>query len=139
MVEDEGIVREAARLALEHGGYRVFEAGDGPAALEVWERLPAHIDLLVTDMVMPHGVSGGALARVLQARDPRLRVLYTSGYSSEVIREDHHLIVGVNFLRKPYDPASLLNAVRVCLDTPGQPHIPDRRTAQAGATALAKA
>lgn len=134
MVEDEGIVREAARLALEHGGYHVFEAGDGPEALEIWERCPARIDLLVTDMVMPHGVSGGALARVLQARDPRLQVLYTSGYSSEVIREDHHLIHGTNFLRKPYDPASLLKAVRRCLETQGQPQLPGQRTAPEGAT-----
>jgi two-component system, cell cycle sensor histidine kinase and response regulator CckA len=117
IVEDEGIVREAARLALERGGYRVFEAGDGPNALAVWEQCPTRIDLLVTDMVMPHGVSGGALARVLQARDPRLRALYTSGYSSEVVREDLHLVLGVNFLRKPYDPASLLKAVRLCLDS----------------------
>jgi DNA-binding NarL/FixJ family response regulator len=65
---------------------------------------------------MPHGVSGGALARVLQSRDPHLRVLYTSGYNSEVIREDLHLVHGVNFLRKPYDPSALLKAVRLCLD-----------------------
>ena len=118
IVEDEAIVREAARLALERGGYRVFEAGDGPEALAIWERCPVRIDLLVTDMVMPHGVSGGTLARVLQARDPNLRALYTSGYSSEVIREDLHLVAGVNFLRKPYDLASLLKAVRLCLDDP---------------------
>jgi DNA-binding NtrC family response regulator len=74
------------------------------------------INLLVTDMVMPHGVSGGALARVLQARDPHLRALYTSGYSSEMIREDLRLTHGVNFLRKPYDPPGLLKAVRRCLD-----------------------
>ena len=116
IVEDEGIVREAARLALERGGYQVFEAGDGPEALTSWERCPARISLLVTDMVMPHGVSGGALARVLQTRDPHLRVLYTSGYSSEVVREDLHLTHGVNFLRKPYDPPTLLKAVRLCLD-----------------------
>jgi PAS domain S-box-containing protein len=120
LVEDEGIVREAARLALEHGGYRVIEAGDGPEALEIWERCPARIDLLLTDMVMPNGLSGGALARVLQARDPRLRVLYTSGYSSEAVREDRQLILGINFLRKPYDPASLLKAVRRSLDGAGQ-------------------
>ena len=128
IVEDEGIVREAARLALERGGYRVFEAGDGPEALMVWEQCPVRIDLLVTDMVMPHGVSGGALARVLQARDPRLRALYTSGYSSEVVREDLRLTHGVNFLRKPYNPPALLKAVRMCLDrdlqTQDQPLIP---------------
>ena len=116
IVEDEGIVREAARLALERGGYRVFEAGDGPEALAVWERCPVRINLLVTDMVMPHGVSGGALARVLQLRDARLRTLYTSGYSSDVVREDLHLTHGVNFLRKPYDPPTLLKAVKMCLD-----------------------
>jgi len=121
MVEDEGIVREAARLALERGGYRVFEAADGPEALAVYERCPTRIDLLVTDIVMPHGISGGALARVLQARHPRLRALYTSGYSSEVMREDLHLIQGVNFLRKPYDTAALLKAVRHCLDGPVYP------------------
>ena len=115
IVEDEGIVREAARLALERGGYRVFEAGDGPEALAIWERCPVRIDLLVTDMVMPHGVSGGALARVLQARDPHLCALYTSGYSSEVDREDLRLTHGVNFLRMPYDPPGLLKSVRRCL------------------------
>ncbi len=120
IVEDEGIVREAARLALERGGYRVFEAGDGPEALAIWERCPVRISLLVTDMVMPHGVSGGALARVLQARDPHLRALYTSGYSSEVVREDLRLTHGVNFLRKPYDPPTLLKAVRTCLDRDAQ-------------------
>jgi two-component system, cell cycle sensor histidine kinase and response regulator CckA len=116
MVEDEGIVREAARLALERGGYIVFEAGDGPEALSMWERCPVRISLLITDMVMPHGVSGGALARVLEARDPNLRVLYTSGYSSEVVREDLHLTHGVHFLRKPYDPPALLKAVKHCLE-----------------------
>jgi DNA-binding NtrC family response regulator len=71
-------------------------------------------------MVMPHGVSGGALARVLQSRDPHLQTLYTSGYSSEVIREDLRLTHGVNFLRKPYDPSALLRAVRSCLERGAQ-------------------
>jgi CheY-like chemotaxis protein len=130
IVEDEGIVREAARLALERGGYRVFEAGDGPEALAVWERCPIRINLLVTDMVMPHGVSGGALARVLQARDPHLGALYTSGYSSELIREDLRLTHGVNFLRKPYDPPALLKAVRICLDRAVQAQSQAGRPAQ---------
>jgi PAS domain S-box-containing protein len=132
IVEDEGIVREAARLALERGGYRVFEAGDGPEALAIWERCPVRIDLLVTDMVMPRGVSGGALARVLQTRDPNLRALYTSGYSSEVVREDLRLTHGVNFLRKPYDPPALLKAVRTCLDRDVPAQSQTRRPAQTG-------
>jgi len=120
IVEDEGIVREAARLTLQRDGYRVFEAGDGPEALAVWERCPVRISLLVTDMVMPRGVSGGALARVLQSRDPHLRTLYTSGYNSEVVREDLRFTQGLNFLRKPYDPPALLQAVRLCLDGKSQ-------------------
>jgi two-component system, cell cycle sensor histidine kinase and response regulator CckA len=132
IVEDEGIVREAARLALERGGYRVFEAGDGPEALAIWERCPVRIDLLVTDMVMPRGVSGGALARVLQTRDPNLRALYTSGYSSEVVREDLRLTHGVNFLRKPYDPPALLKAVRTCLDREVPTQSQTLRPAQTG-------
>ena len=115
IVEDESIVREAARLALEGGGYRVFEAPDGPSALALWERSPVRIDLLVTDMVMPRGVSGAALARTLQARDPKLRALYISGYSSEVVKEELNLTLGAHFLRKPYDPPALLDAVRLCL------------------------
>ncbi len=124
IVEDEDIVREAARLALERAGYHVLEAADGPAALAVWDRSPVRIDLLVTDMVMPHGVTGGALARLLQARDPQLRALYTSGYSSEVVKEDRALTFGTNFLRKPYNPAALLAAVRSCLDAQGRPAQP---------------
>jgi len=63
----------------------------------------------------------------LQTRDANLRVLFTSGYSSEVVCEDRHLIVGVNFLRKPYDPGSLLKAVRMCLDTQVRTSEPDAR------------
>jgi PAS domain S-box-containing protein len=115
IVEDEGIVREAARMALERAGYTVIEAADGPEALALWDRSLVRIDLLVTDMVMPHGVSGGALARLLQARDPHLKALYTSGYSSDVVKEDLRLTFGTSFLRKPYSPAALLDAVQECL------------------------
>ncbi len=138
IVEDEGIVREAARLALERAGYNVLEAADGPAALAVWDRSLARIDLLVTDMVMPHGVSGGALARLLEARDPNLRTLYTSGYSSEVVREDLRLTFGTNFLRKPYSPAALLNAVQACLNSePARLTSKDGGSARFGPTTLA--
>jgi two-component system cell cycle sensor histidine kinase/response regulator CckA len=116
VVEDEASVRELAHAVLQRGGYRVFEAADGHQALAVWEQCPARIDLLVTDLVMPNGVSGGALAKMLQAKDARLKTLYTSGYSSEIIKGDLPLTQGVNFLRKPYDPASLLKAVKQCLD-----------------------
>jgi two-component system, cell cycle sensor histidine kinase and response regulator CckA len=119
VVEDEATVRDMARLALEQAGYRVLDAADGQQALSVWERTPLHIDLLLTDMVMPNGLSGSDLAKELQTRDPLLRTLYTTGYSSEVVREGLHLKHGINFLPKPYDSATLLKTVSLCLKHDG--------------------
>ena len=67
-------------------------------------------------MVMPNGMSGADLARILQARNPNLKVIYTSGYSPEIWSKDSLLTQGINFLPKPYNLQSLLNAVRLCLD-----------------------
>jgi PAS domain S-box-containing protein len=116
LVEDEPSVRELARLTLEQGGYRVFEAADGPEALSVWEKSPVHIDLLVTDMVMPKGVTGAELARTLVSKDPRLRAIVTSGYNSEPGHNDELLVPGGRFLSKPYDPLTLLRTVKLSLN-----------------------
>jgi two-component system cell cycle sensor histidine kinase/response regulator CckA len=116
LVEDEPSVRELARLTLEQGGYRVFEAADGPEALTVWEKSPVHIDLLVTDMVMPKGVTGAELAKTLVNKDPRLRAIVTSGSSSEPGHDDESIVRGGRFLSKPYDPLTLLRTVKLCLD-----------------------
>jgi PAS domain S-box-containing protein len=115
LVEDEPSVRELARLTLEQGGYRVFEAADGPEALNVWDKCPVHIDLLVTDMVMPKGVTGTALAKTLVNKDPGLRAIITSGYSSENANDEEPLIPGGRFLSKPYDPLTLLRTVKLSL------------------------
>jgi PAS domain S-box-containing protein len=113
LVEDEPSVRELARLTLEQGGYRVFEAGDGPEALSVWEKSPVHIDLLVTDMVMPRGVTGTELAKTLVGKDARLRAIVTSGYSSD--HDEGSVVPGGRFLSKPYDPLTLLRTVKASL------------------------
>jgi CheY-like chemotaxis protein len=118
IVEDEPAVREMARMALEQGGFRVFEASDGPEALQLWEKRPGPIELLITDMVMPNGLTGSQLAGELLSRDPRLRIVYTSGYSSEALQQERGVVIGDNFLPKPYDPLSLLKTVRRSLDTP---------------------
>jgi len=115
LVEDEPFVREMARSALENGGYRVIEAGDGREALNIWDRSSADIDLVVTDMVMPNGVSGGALARTLQAHTPDLHVICTSGYTPEYIERDLPSNDKITFLPKPYLPKRLLEVVRQCL------------------------
>ena len=116
VVEDEGAVRELACTALQKRGYEVLNAEDGPRAVEVWESNSAKINLLLTDMVMPSGMSGSQLAKALQSRNPLLKVLYTSGYSSEFLKKDSLCAQGIDFLPKPYDPQTLLKAVRTCLD-----------------------
>jgi PAS domain S-box-containing protein len=115
LVEDEPIVREMARCTLVDGGYRVIEANDGREALNIWDRSSAEIDLVVTDMVMPNGVSGGALARTLQAHTPDLQVICTSGYTPEYIERDLPSNGNITFLAKPYLPHRLLETVRRCL------------------------
>jgi DNA-binding NtrC family response regulator len=67
-------------------------------------------------MVMPNGISGGELARELSSRNPGLKIIYTSGYSPEILKQDSLLTQGINFLPKPYDLHALLKAVRLCLD-----------------------
>jgi two-component system cell cycle sensor histidine kinase/response regulator CckA len=115
LVEDEPIVREMARYTLEDGGYRVIEAADGREALNLWDRRSAEIDLVVTDMVMPNGISGGALARTLQAHNPNLHVVCSSGYTPEYIERDLPQNGNITFLAKPYLPNRLLETVRRCL------------------------
>jgi PAS domain S-box-containing protein len=116
VVEDEVAVRELACMALRRRGYQVLQASNGPAAIEVWKQNTTPVDLLLTDMVMPNGMSGGELAKDLAARNPNLKIIYTSGYSPEILKQDSLLTQGINFLPKPYDLPALLKAVRLCLD-----------------------
>lgn len=105
------------RNILEQYGYTVFEADSGTTALEVWEIHRHRIDLLLTDMVMPQGLSGSELAVRLQREKPGLRVVLTSGYSKEMIGKDSGLHAGRMFLQKPYHPLSLVQVVRDALDS----------------------
>jgi PAS domain S-box-containing protein len=116
VVEDEVAVRELACMALRKRGYQVINASNGPAAIELWQKTPNPVDLLLTDMVMPNGMSGGELAKELIKRSPKLKIIYTSGYSPEILKQDSLLSQGINFLPKPYDLTALLKAVRLCLD-----------------------
>jgi CheY-like chemotaxis protein len=116
LVEDEPMVRRLARTALERSGYTVLEAPSGVEAIEIWNERRADIRLLMTDLVMPGGVSGRDLAARLQADEPNLRVLFTSGYSAEIAGRDPPLVDGQNFVQKPYRLAKLLEIVRRRLD-----------------------
>jgi two-component system cell cycle sensor histidine kinase/response regulator CckA len=116
LVEDEMALRELARIVLEDYNYRILEAGSGVQALKVWEEHKDEIDMLLTDMVMPEGMTGRDLAEKLQAEKPKLKVLYSSGYSPDVVGGYFKLPENSRFLAKPYQPPILAQAVRECLD-----------------------
>jgi CheY-like chemotaxis protein len=116
VVEDEKSLRTLAVRILKHSGYRVLEASDGPEALKVWLEHYREVDLLVTDIIMPGGLSGGKLADQLRAEKPGLKVIYMSGYSGEVAGTGLNLRDGRKFLQKPFSPAKLVQTVREYLD-----------------------
>ena len=115
VVEDEPVLRELARMILKDYHYEVLEASTGHEALQVWEKHKGRIDLLLTDMVMPEGMTGRELAERLQRQKPSLKVIYTSGYSSDVMGHEN-ATRDIKFLQKPYPPPELAQAVRECLD-----------------------
>jgi two-component system cell cycle sensor histidine kinase/response regulator CckA len=116
LVEDEELLRTLARTVLERNGYSVVEAANGVEALNLWDQCRERVQLLLTDVVMPAGVSGYQLANVLQHDKPRLKVLFVSGYSPQTAHWKGELKVGENFLNKPFSPDRLLETVRQRLD-----------------------
>jgi CheY-like chemotaxis protein len=118
LVEDEASLRDVARLCLKRQGYHVLEANNGVEALALWQEKAAQIDLLLTDMMMPGGISGSELADRLRAEKAELKVIISSGYNEEMARDGVSNSPGVTFLQKPYQLASLTEAVRKSLDMP---------------------
>lgn len=115
LVEDEPLLRELAQAVLSGAGYNVLQAGESEEALTLWSEHQEEIDLLLTDLVLPGGLNGRDLALQLQQRKPRLKIVYTTGYSSDVAEGGH---VPSSFLQKPYPPEALTRTVRACLDAP---------------------
>ena len=117
LVEDEQHVRTIASLMLRRQGYTVHTFPDGPSAIAAVEAMTGHLDLVITDVVMPR-MNGKVLSeRLLQLR-PSIRVLYTSGYTADVIVHHGVLDEGVEFLSKPYSLELLAQRVREVLDKP---------------------
>jgi PAS domain S-box-containing protein len=123
VVEDEVSVRQMVTLILQKCGYQVLTAGSGVHALEVWRERDRDIDLLITDMVMPMGVSGSQLAERLRQEKPALKVIFTSGYVAEASGFDTCMPDRAIFLQKPYSPRQLAQTVRHFLDEPSAPSV----------------
>lgn len=116
VVEDERLVRASIRHLLESLGYRVLEAAGPEEALGLCEKEGEGIDLLLTDIVMP-GLSGGELARRLQARFPGLRALFMSAFSGRRLVEEGRLEAGQPTLEKPFTQEELAAKVREVLSS----------------------
>jgi len=114
-VEDDTIVREFAALVLERLGYQVLVAANGQDALQTAQQFPGEIHLLLTDVVLP-GLNGRFLAQAI-SETRSLKVLFNSGYTTDVIEHYGILEEGVPFLGKPYSARQLAHKVRETLDT----------------------
>ncbi|MFP6749225.1 MAG: PAS domain S-box protein [Alphaproteobacteria bacterium] len=115
LVEDDADVRESLAAQLKSLGYQVIEAENGAAALDVLSE-DQQVDLLITDVVMPGGMSGLDLARRLLPYRPELKVIFTTGYSDDVIAEAGDIQDGAVVLRKPFDKAKLAEFISRALD-----------------------
>jgi two-component system, cell cycle sensor histidine kinase and response regulator CckA len=116
LVEDEPILRELETSILRRLGYQVLEASHGPEAMALWQQLEPKPALLLTDIMMPEGMTGLELAEHLRTEVPPLKVIYTSGYSPELFGGRVKLEDRSNFLPKPFHPQVLARTVRQSLD-----------------------
>ncbi|MFO1477471.1 MAG: response regulator [Verrucomicrobiota bacterium] len=118
LVEDETAVRSLVGTALKRYGYKVRTATSGAEALKECRKGLDAIDLLITDVVMPDGVSGWDLAKQLRERKPDLKIIYMSGYNSDMTEMESGPVIGEgnHFLQKPFNPQKLAEVVRACLE-----------------------
>jgi len=120
IVEDEDQVRAILKQVLEDQGYQVLAAANGAEALAISENLDLAINLMITDVVMPH-MSGRELAERMKELRPDLPVLFMSGYTDDAMVHHGLLDEKLNFIQKPFDSAGVARKVREVLDT--QPEI----------------
>lgn len=119
LVEDETTVRSLTCRVLQRLGYKVYPCANGEEALEVAAGHKGKIDLLMTDVVMP-SMNGRALAVQLTQQRPDVKVLFTSGYTEDIIADHGVIEEGLHFIGKPYAPEDLARKIRSVLDHDGQ-------------------
>jgi PAS domain S-box-containing protein len=135
LVEDDPALREMAAILLRRLGYTVLAAANGIEALSLKQpRDNGHVDLLFTDVVMPH-MSGQELSERVRALYPHTRTLFTSAYTENAIVHQGVLNKGVALLQKPFTPSALARKLREVLDQPGAPK-PDLAQKTSGFTKI---
>ncbi len=116
VVEDERDLRDFVTRELRRHGYRVFEAVDGPGALNIWAEYKDEIKLVFTDIIMTGGLNGREIAEHIWRDAPKMKVIFTSGYGADTLGKDFKLEPGILYLQKPYLPQTLVKTIRDCLD-----------------------
>jgi len=111
LVEDEAPLLKLMHHILEGYGYKVLDSSTGNAALEIWARQKKTIDLLLSDLVLPGGMGGHELAKILQAEKPGLKVIHTSGFDSGRLNGDFPPVPGAVFIQKPFHARKLAETV----------------------------
>jgi CheY-like chemotaxis protein len=119
LVEDDAFIRSMLTRFLKREGYQLTAAMDGPSALEAWAVAQGQFDLLITDMVMPNGLSGAQLAERLRGQNPQLKAILISGYSPELLDADAGQLKSIRMLMKPFTHEKITETIREVLDAPG--------------------
>ncbi|HUA38352.1 MAG TPA: response regulator [Candidatus Sulfopaludibacter sp.] len=132
LVEDEKELLELMKEVLQQYQYHILTACSGVEALQVWNEHGGRIDLLLTDIIMPGGITGDELAAELKRRKPDLKTVYASGYTSAFVGRDFGRDA-ICFLAKPYQPLQVAQVIRETLDAPSKGQsLPDDRPTEAG-------
>lgn len=115
VVEDEGAMREVSRRILARSGYQVLVAANGPEAIRLAEVHRGQIDLLLSDVIMPH-MLGKEVAEIVVRSSPDVKVLFMSGYAQPILTSQGTLESGVQLIEKPFTAEGLTQRIREVLD-----------------------
>jgi CheY-like chemotaxis protein len=119
LVEDQDAVRELIEKMLIDHGYEVLAAGNGAEAVAIAGHYPGTIHLMIADVILP-GMNGRALADAIRSSRPKMKVLYISGYSEEIVQRQGVLDNHVAYLKKPFSQDWLVSKVQETLTGKGQ-------------------
>ncbi|MBI5382923.1 MAG: response regulator [Opitutae bacterium] len=119
-VEDDANIRTMLSTFLKRQGYQVTVAPDGPSALEAWNLAHGEFDLLISDMIMPNGLSGAQISDCLRQSKPELKTILISGYSPELLEADSTQKPNVWTIMKPFQLEVLTQTIRTALDAPAE-------------------
>jgi CheY-like chemotaxis protein len=115
IIDDEPAIRMVVVEVLTEVGYRVLEAADGPSGLRIIQ-IGGRIDLLITDVGLPNGLNGRQVADAARGINPKLKILFITGFAENAAIGNGHLDAGMSVITKPFVNAALVNKVRQIID-----------------------